>query len=101
MLLLHSSSLQKQNKNNHSDQQGEHYHLSMRTRIENRQTLLEARENANDQVEIVFSLASDWLRGWREFSRPIRELSYVKTNQSRIAFDNQLKIALRQNKGTA
>ena len=33
--------------------------------------LLEARENASDAVAIVFSLASDWLRGWRTFSEPI------------------------------
>ena len=38
--------------------------------------LLEARENANDHVPIVLiSLVSDWLIGWREFSRPIIEQS--------------------------
>ena len=36
--------------------------------------LLEARENAYDQVAIVVSFASDWLRGWRdEFAGPITE----------------------------
>ena len=35
--------------------------------------LLEARENANDQVAIVVSFASDWLRGWCEFYGPITE----------------------------
>ena len=35
----------------------------------------EARENASDQVMIGFSFASDWLRGWREFSKPITECS--------------------------
>ena len=30
--------------------------------------LLEARENANDQVAIVFNFVSDCLRRWREFS---------------------------------
>ena len=32
-----------------------------------------ARENAGDQVVIVFSFASDWLKERREFSGPIRE----------------------------
>ena len=31
------------------------------------------RENASEQVAIGFSFASDWLRKWREFSRPITE----------------------------
>ena len=31
---------------------------------------------------------------WREFSRPITELSEVKPMQSRITFDTQLKIGL-------
>ena len=44
-------------------------------------------ENASDQVEIGFSLASDWLRGWREFSRPITERSKAKPMQHRITFD--------------
>ena len=53
-----------------------------------------ARENASDQVAIGFSSASDWLRGWREFSRPITERSKAKPMQSWITFDTQLKIAL-------
>ena len=56
---------------------------------------LEARENASDQVTIGFSFPSDWLRGWREFSRPITEHSEAKPMQSRITFDTQLKIALK------
>ena len=40
--------------------------------------LLKARENAGDQVTIVFSFASDWLRVWREFSGPITEQGCVK-----------------------
>ena len=55
--------------------------------------LLEARENANDQVAIVVSFASDWLRGWCEFSGPITEQRLVKSKQSRITFDTKLKIA--------
>lgn len=57
----------------------------------------EARENVSDQVHvaITFGFASDWLRGWREFSRPITEHSQAKRKQSRITFDTQLKVALR------
>ena len=40
--------------------------------------LLEARENASDQVAIDASLDSDWLRGWCEFSGPINERSEAK-----------------------
>ena len=54
----------------------------------------EARENSNDQVAIDLSFASDWLRGWREFSRPITQSSKIKPMQSRITFDTQLKITL-------
>ena len=39
--------------------------------------LLEARENAqenaNDQLAIVFNSASDWLRGFGEFSGTVTE----------------------------
>ena len=45
----------------------------------------QARENA---------FASDWLRGWGEFSRPITARSKAKPMQSRVTFDTQLKIAL-------
>ena len=54
----------------------------------------QARESASDQAAIGFSFASDWLRGWREFSRPITERSKAKPMQSRITFDTQLKIAV-------
>ena len=40
--------------------------------------LLEARENASDQVAIDASFDSDWLRGWCEFSGPINERSEAK-----------------------
>ena len=52
----------------------------------------QARENASNQVVIGFSLASDWLRWWREFSRPITERSKAKLVQSRVSF-TQLKTA--------
>ena len=51
-------------------------------------------ENSSDQVAIGFGFASDWLRGWREFCRPITQRSKAKPMQSRITFDTQLKIAL-------
>ena len=38
-----------------------------------------ARENAGEQVVTDGSVASDWLRGWREFSGPITEQIKVKT----------------------
>ena len=34
---------------------------------------LQARELARDQGAIGFIIAHDWLKGWREFSRPITE----------------------------
>ena len=35
------------------------------------------------RVEIGFSFASDWLRGWREFSKPLAERSKAKLMLSR------------------
>ena len=52
----------------------------------------EARENADDQVVIGLSLASDWLRKWCKFSRPVTERIEAKPWQSRIT-DPQLKVA--------
>ena len=46
---------------------------------------------------IGFRFASDWLRDWRKFSKPITERSKAKPIQSQITFDTQLKIALFQN----
>ena len=45
---------------------------------------------------IDFSFASDWVRGWHKFSSPITKHSKAKPMQSRITFDTQLKIAVRQ-----
>lgn len=42
--------------------------------------LWKARENAEDQVTIGFSFASDWSREWRECSGPITARSKAKTN---------------------
>ena len=56
--------------------------------------LLEARENASNQVALDWSFESDWLRKWREFSGPITKRSKAKTKQSRITLDIHLKITL-------
>ena len=50
----------------------------LEARENKRGNLLEARENASDQVGIGFCFASDWLRGWRELSKPITERSQAK-----------------------
>ena len=54
---------------------------------------MKARENADNQVLICFIFAYDWLKELHEFSGPIKERG--KTNQSRITFDTQLKVALK------
>ena len=54
-----------------------------------------ARENAGDQVVVGFSFESDWLRKRRKFSGQITELNKTKVKKSRIIFDTQLKISLR------
>ena len=41
----------------------------------------QVRENACDQVVIGFGFASDWLRRWREFFKPITERSKAKPKQ--------------------
>ena len=51
--------------------------------------LLEARENANEKVAIVFSFASDWLGGERKFSGPITWQNKEELDQSLITFDIQ------------
>ena len=50
--------------------------------------LAEAPENAGEQAAIVFNFASDWLRGWREFSGPITERSKAEPKHSRVTFEN-------------
>ena len=63
-------------------------------------SLLEARENAHDQVTIDFSL---YLIGWEDsasFSGPITAKS-IKQNQNNLGlFLTQLKIALHSQKHT-
>ena len=48
----------------------------MRTQSTCRIKLLEVQEKS-EQRTIGFSFASDWSRGWREFSKPIREHSTI------------------------
>ena len=50
--------------------------------------LAKARENAGEQAAIVFNFASDWLRGWREFSGPITKRSKAEPKHSRVTFEN-------------
>ena len=74
-----------------SQNKGKYDKKSMRTQIRCKRP--EARENASDQVAIGFSFASDWFKGWYEFSTPIKERSKEKAMHSRITFETQLKIA--------
>ena len=41
-------------------------------------------------INVVFSFQADWLKKWREFSRPIIERRIAETWQSRITFDTRL-----------
>ena len=57
----------------------------------------QAREKSFDQVAIDFGFASDWLRMWREFSKPITERRKAKPKQLRfytLILDTALKTAL-------
>ena len=42
-----------------------------------------------------FGFTSDWLRKWCEFFKPITKCSDVKPMEVQIAFDSQLKPALK------
>ena len=53
--------------------------------------LLKARENAGDQVAIVFSFASDWLRGWHEFFWSNHRVRLSKTKVILDIFVHSLK----------
>ena len=52
------------------------------------------QENVGDQDVVGFSFASDWLRGWHEFSGPITERNKVKPMQFQITLDTRLKLVL-------
>ena len=66
----------------------------MRTQSKTHVNALKRGKTRVTKSRFRFSFTSDWLRGWREFSRPITEHSKAKPMQSRITFDTQLKIAL-------
>ena len=51
--------------------------------------LPKARETPRS-TRVFFNFASDWLREWRQFSRPITERSKAKTKQRLITFDTHL-----------
>lgn len=64
-------------------------------------SLLEARENASDQVGNGLSFAFDELRWWFEFSRPITEQRKAKPKEPEITSDTHLKTAeVRENVGS-
>ena len=56
----------------------------------------DARKNTSDQTAIGFSFASDWPRGWREFSRPITERSEAKPMQSQISLEEIHSARIRE-----
>ena len=63
-------------------------------RTQRKSDLPQAQENAGDQVVIGLSFPSDWLIERSEFSGPITARSKAKTEQCRITFHTQWKIAL-------
>ena len=62
----------------------------MRTQIENKRG-----ETRVTKSSVGFSFATDWMRGWREFSGPITGQSLAKPKQSRFIFDTEFKFALK------
>lgn len=57
--------------------------------------LHEARGNAIVQVTVGFSSQSDWLRKWRELSRPVSARSKAKPKQSQNSFRHSEKLPNR------
>ena len=51
----------------------------------------QAQENASDQFAIGFSFASDWLRRWRDFPRPITERSKAKSKAIPDCFQHSIE----------
>ena len=62
----------------------------MRTQSKNRQ-LVEARENASDQIATGFSFAYDRLIWWHEFPWPITKQSKIKTRTNQDPFQYWIK----------
>ena len=54
----------------------------------------QVRENACDKDAIGFSLASFWLKKWREPCQPIKECSKANQSKHKITLDTQVKTAL-------
>ena len=61
-----------------ADQRRGRYHLEPIRILNKTNQTAYAREKASDRFMIGFSLASDWLREWCEFSGPITERSKAK-----------------------
>ena len=57
--------------------------------------LHEARGNAIVQVTVGFSSQYDWLRKWRELSRPVSARSKAKAKQSQNSFRHSEKLPNR------
>ena len=70
--------------------------------IQKGRVMLEAGGNANEKrgkTRVTdFSFALEWLRGWLQFSKAIKERIKAKAMQSKITSDTQLK--LRQDKSS-
>ena len=64
--------------------------INMMTKLKTSKPL-ETQENTSDQVKIVFNFASDCLRVWCKFSKPITKWRKVTPLQLRIIIDTQLK----------
>ena len=78
---------------NHNTRKQRNEPMKTRSNNTNRR---QARENACDQATIGFDFASDWLRKWREFFKPITERSKAKPKQFSDYFRHlKLKLALK------
>ena len=63
--------------NNHSEQSKQRF-----TSLSANENSKRGKKNANDKVAIVFSFASDWSKGLREFSEPI--IVKIKQNEHNL-----------------
>ena len=63
--------------NNHSEQSKQRF-----TSLSANENSKRGKKNANDKVAIVFSFASDWSKGSREFSEPI--IVKIKQNEHNL-----------------
>ena len=65
--------------NNHSEQSKQRF-----TSLSANENSKRGKKNANDKVAIVFSFASDWSKGSREFSKPI--IVKIKQNEHNLEY---------------